>query len=324
MSWELFSGTGTPRRPEPTRERPEPKAYDRLPEMPPWRRAHRGDPPPYAMPDELRNAVNAALHLRRPLLLTGATGTGKSTLMAVLARELDLEPVLPWHITSKSVLGDGLFSYDSLDRLQDSDPGSARKPPVDHYITLGPLGTALASRHPRAVLIDEIDKSDLDLPGDLLNVLETGTFEIPQLVRARRLRDPGLPAPPPFRVRGYDGQEYDVGDGKVTVAPENFPVIVFTSNEERAFAPPFLRRCIRYKFKEPTEKTLIEIVSKHLAGEERLQAGAIADFAERLGRSDRLAVTQLLDLVHLVAGGRPEPIPEEELRKILFKPLTET
>src|ERR1041385_6641821 len=143
---------------------------------------------------EMIEAVNTALYLRRPLLVTGRPGNGKSSLIRAVALELRLGPVLRWSITSKSTLRDGLYLYDALGRLdetkrsQESQSGDLQKADdsdIGRFIELGPLGTALLpSNWPRALLIDEIDKSDLDLPNDLLNVFEEGEYTIPELARA--------------------------------------------------------------------------------------------------------------------------------------------
>ena len=136
--------------------------------------------------------VNLALHLRRPLLITGKPGVGKSTLAYAVAHELRLGPVLRWPITSRATLRDGLYPYDAIGRLHDAGIAGAAPdgpPPIGRYLRLGPLGTALLPwRRPRVLLIDEIDKSDLDLPNDLLNVFEEGEFGIPELARLGRRR----------------------------------------------------------------------------------------------------------------------------------------
>ncbi|MDW6057909.1 AAA family ATPase [Streptomyces sp. FXJ1.4098] len=140
--------------------------------------------------------MNAALYLRRPLLLTGRAGSGKSTVIRQIAAELGLGEVLHWHITSRSTLADALYRYDALGRIHAHNlrtvDGKAQTDGHDHgddigeFVQLGPLGTALLpGAPPRALLIDEIDKSDLDLPSDLLDVLERGGFEIPELARHR-------------------------------------------------------------------------------------------------------------------------------------------
>lgn len=165
-----------------------------------------------------KDVVNTALHLRRPLLITGKPGVGKSTLAYSIAADLDLGPVLHWPITSRTVLRDGLYLYDAIGRLQEAGleqlrtpgaaaavhPGAAARaaaaetaadpaafapdpgtgPSIARYLRLGPLGTALLPQdRPRVLLVDEIDKSDIDLPGDLLTVFEDGGFDIPELAR---------------------------------------------------------------------------------------------------------------------------------------------
>ncbi|GGV00438.1 ATPase AAA [Actinomadura cremea] len=345
MTWEIFTGDGEPRR----LEGKEHAWQGRLPDPPPWRAPRSADgedpPTPFVMTDALRQAINAALHLRRPLLLMGPAGMGKSSVVDVIARELELGPVLRWHITSKSVVTDGLYQYDALDRLHATQLARGRKQPrersahvsddppempgtgaaketrgpvdadeaaIERFIKLGPLGTALADRAPRAVLIDEIDKSDLDLPGDLLNVIEGLEFEIPPLLRNRGDE---------FRVRGADDGTYDVGGGKVRAA--EFPVIVFTSNSERTFPPPFLRRCVRFEMRKPGRELLTEIVQKHLQHVPDSARSEIGLFAAELESGTKLAINQLLELVHLMTGQNINGKELEELRELIVKSLTE-
>ncbi|MBE9070987.1 AAA family ATPase, partial [Leptolyngbya cf. ectocarpi LEGE 11479] len=138
-------------------------------------------------------AVNAALSLRRPLLITGRPGSGKTSLAYAIAYELKLGPVLMWPVTARSTLELGLYRYDAIARLQDAqlrkqkveaNESVEKEHSIGDYIQLGPLGTAfLPTPYPRVLLIDEIDKSDINLPNDLLHLLEEGKFEIPELIR---------------------------------------------------------------------------------------------------------------------------------------------
>ena len=318
MSWELFTGDGIPQR-----ARPEEAAWKQIPPLRPWRQRAAGGAPVFDMPDGLADAVNAALHLRRPLLLSGGPGSGKSTLVDLIAAELELGTVLRWHITSKSTLTEGLYEYDALGRLhatQTTDQqASASSVTLENFVTLGPLGTALAAKQVRALLIDEIDKSDLDLPGDLLNVMENGEFLIPVLARAKSGR--------PFRVRGADGGDagYEVDEDGV-LRREHFPVIVFTSNGERAFSPPFLRRCVRFEMPAPGKDRLARIVAAHLGDAAAShESDAITAFAERLGRHDPLAINQILEFVSLVTGDTaPGSEARKRLEEILLQELSGT
>ncbi|MEU9287373.1 ATPase [Streptomyces sp. NPDC048275] len=293
MTWQNFYvGDGTPRDVD-------------LGDPPPWRSfprpaLHREFQPPPG----LVKAVNAALVLRRPLLVTGAAGSGKSTVIEQVAQELKLGDVLRWHITSRSTLKEALYRYDALgrihaQRLAGPDGGDDIAP----FLQLGPLGTALLPvEHPRALLIDEIDKSDLDLPSDLLDVLERGEFEIPEL--ARYARDV-------VTVREWGGDASAPAHSPVEngfVRCTSFPFIVMTSNGERDFPAAFLRRCIRFTMPKPSVEELRKVVEAHLkidGGTRRSRAidPLIQTFVERLAAGESLAVDQLLNAAHLLTGG---------------------
>jgi MoxR-like ATPase len=278
------------------------------------------------------DAVNAALVLRRPLLLTGRPGSGKSSLIESVARELRLGRVLRWHITSSSTLTDALYRYDAIGRLHmhglrsapvraaaagaaaDVSPPAAA-PPIEDYLRLGPLGTALLpGPRPRALLIDEIDKSDIDLPNDLLNAFERGEFTIPELAR---LNEDTVR----IRVDG-DDRVYPITRGRVQCT--EFPFVVVTSNGERDFSAAFLRRCIRLRMPDPTVELLTEIVKAHL-GPEAAEASSqlITTFASRSEASRAYATDQLMNAIFLVTSAVP---PEGESRDrvvdLLLKQLT--
>ena len=266
-------------------------------------------------PEELE-AVNAALYLRRPLLVTGYPGTGKSTLAHAVAHELKLGRVLRWPVVSRTVLQEGLYRYDAIARLQDvqiaaggGTPGGA--PGIGKYIRLGPLGTALLpAARPRVLLVDELDKSDIDLPNDLLNVLEEGEFALPELERVADTE-------PEVQVLTDDGTKATVCGGRVRCRA--FPFIILTSNGERDFPAALLRRCIQLKLGPPGEKRLATMVRAHL-GEEaaRLGADLIREFLTR-SRSELVAADQLLNAIYLTHYAAPPS--REDLADLLIQRL---
>ncbi|MFG3053053.1 AAA family ATPase [Kitasatospora sp. NPDC048239] len=292
------------------------------------RSVHLGDPPPWRSfprpalhrqfrpPAGLIEAVNAALALRRPLLLTGAPGSGKSTVIEQVAAELTLGDVLRWHITSRSTLTEALYRYDALGRIHAQRlEGSTGSDDIAPFLQMGPLGTALLpAGRPRALLIDEIDKSDLDLPSDLLDVLERGEFEVPELARYRE---------EVVHVREWGGEaRHPVTKGRVRCS--GFPFIVMTSNGERDFPAAFLRRCIRYTMPEPTAEALHQIVAAHLEISDDLSDSVdtvVTGFVERLAAGESLAVDQLLNAVHLVTSASAPT--DEDVQAVLDLVLNE-
>ncbi|MFD3324122.1 AAA family ATPase [Streptomyces sp. NPDC058701] len=348
--WLIYRGVGEPH-----------DGIDALPDPPPWRdfdggpAAAAGGPAAAAdgnvarrlgahrqaaelhrpEPEELE-AINAALYLRRPLLVTGFPGTGKSTLAHAVAHELKLGRVLRWPVVSRTVLQDGLYRYDAIARLQDVQlaaggrlggaPGGGDAgggggghgrgagggvPGIGKYIRLGPLGTALLpTERPRVLLIDELDKSDIDLPNDLLNVLEEGEFTLPELERVADTE-------PEVRVLTDDGTKAVVRDGRVRCRA--FPFIILTSNGERDFPAALLRRCIQLKLGQPGEKRLATLVRAHL-GEEaaRLGADLIREFLTR-SQSELVAADQLLNAIYLTHHAAPPT--REDLADLLIQRL---
>ncbi|MEV6349950.1 ATP-binding protein [Actinoplanes sp. NPDC051851] len=306
-----------------------------LPPPPPWRRfdggpALRFDPDAYPTPaafavrarsyeadEETVNLVNAAIRLRRPLLVTGKPGMGKSTLAHSIAYELRLGPVLSWPVTSRSTLGEALYRYDAIGRLgagyEHRDGADA--PPIGRYLTLGPLGTALLPwERPRVLLVDELDKSDVDLPNNLLHVFEEGQYEILELTRLPESESD-------VRVLSADGLQVPIHRGRVTCRA--FPIVVITNNAEREFPPPFLRRCIRVDIPAPRPEALTRIVAGYFSGEHAADAAdLIREFIGLREHAD-LATDQLLNAIYLVAGAdAAPPSMRETLKTALLRELS--
>src|SRR5262245_4327236 len=263
--------------------------------------------------------VNAALYIRRPLLITGKPGTGKSSLIYSVAYELKLGKVLRWPITTRSTLKDALYQYDAIGRLQEADlirlRGETSIPDIGKYLRLGPLGTALLpSRRPRALLIDEIDKSDVDLPNDLLNIFEEGEYEIPELVRLKEQERE-------IKLRPYDAQDpVTIIEGRVRCF--HFPFIVMTSNGEREFPTPFLRRCIRLEIQQE-DSVFQEIVAEHLGAEVIEEAQPIITNFLNCREEQDLATDQLLNIIFLITrdNGPGDAQERKRLIKALLKEL---
>ena len=322
--WKLFNGSRTPR------------DIDNFPAPPPWRRFNGKLPEKdRKLPDDddlkrmaesgrgdkfksgkvVIEMVNAAIYLRRPLLVEGNPGTGKSSLIHAVAYELKLGDVLEWPINSRSTLKDGLYIYDAIGRLQEQQRTGADTH-IGAFMQLGPLGTALLPTiRPRALLIDEIDKSDLDLPNDLLNVFEKGEYYVPELQRLKRKE--------PVIIRDHTGkEEFSIENGYVKC--HEFPFVVLTSNGEREFPAPFLRRCLRLRMPDLEPEDLTEIVELHLGDEiARAAADLISDFDIRK-KEETLATDQLLNAIHLIKGNHGVDDKEERERLIaaLLKALT--
>lgn len=317
VTWSVYKGNG----------KVDDEAIASLPEAPPWRqfdKLDQGRAATFKAPPGVVQVVNAALYLRRPLLITGDPGTGKSSLAYAVAHELGLGQVLPWHINSRSSLLDGLYQYDAIARLRLAnlertagvDAGERKSEDIGRFIKLGPLGTAfVAEGRPRVVLIDEIDKSDIDLPNDLLHVLEDGQFEIAELTR-----DADQTPKVNVSVTGAS-ERVPVSHGRVSC--RLFPFIAITSNGERDLPPAFLRRCLRVDIAPPTKDDLRTIVEAHLNDRDKPKVEELLkSFDERRSKGALLATDQLLNAVFLIAG-RSSMTPEDRtlLENILLREL---
>ncbi|MBW4480038.1 MAG: MoxR family ATPase [Tolypothrix brevis GSE-NOS-MK-07-07A] len=291
--------------------------------------------------DEEVELVNAALYLRRPLLVEGQPGTGKTSLAYAIAHQLKLGKVLRWNITTRSTLTEGLYSYDAVGRLQSirkqnqdsqSSDNSTDKPEsneldsktdkqesnqaddIGKYVRLGAVCTALyqsQDKKPRVLLIDEIDKSDIDLPNNLLHIFEEGQFDIPELARIKKQQ-------PKVTVFTSENEEVDIEGGKIACSA--FPFVILTSNGERDFPPPFLRRCIRLTMPEPDSGRIKKIVQAHFQEDKDIlvKAKPIIEKYQELQKKGQLATDQLLNVIYLVTR---KDFPEMDKDKFVEKLL---
>jgi MoxR-like ATPase len=247
----------------------------------------------YVATDDLKLAVNAALALERPLLVKGEPGTGKTLLAEEVARALS-RPLYQWHIKSTTKAQQGLYEYDAVSRLRDSQLGDGRVGDIAHYIKRGVLWDAFTSETPAVVLIDEIDKADIEFPNDLL--------------------------------RELDRMEFFVYETHETVRARHRPLVVITSNNEKELPDAFLRRCFFHYIRFPDKDTMTEIVGVHFPGlKKALLAEALEvffDLREVPGLKKKPSTSELLDWLKLLLA---EDIPPEALRssdkKVVVPPL---
>lgn len=278
----------------------------------------------FIAPQNAIEVVNAALYLRRPLLVTGRPGTGKSSLAYAVAHELGLGEVLKWPITTRTTLEEGLYRYDAIARLRESQRKKRKEEEeipedIGKFIQLGPLGTALIPssppNKPRILLIDEIDKSDIDLPNNLLNVFEDGEFDIPELIRIKEQTQRGVTVETYYRKQEND-RTYTVPQGQVKAS--TFPFVIMTSNGEREFPPAFLRRCLRLEMPNPDETALKDIVQQHLGAETKQHQEKMNELIKQFltyrdTQERNLATDQLLNAIYLLTQKNTPTEPEKKV-----------
>ena len=237
----------------------------------------------YVATDDLKVAVNAAIVLERPLLVKGEPGTGKTVLAEEVARALDA-PLLTWHIKSTTKAQQGLYEYDAVSRLRDSQLGDPRVSDISNYIKRGKLWDAFTSEKRPVLLIDEIDKADIEFPNDLLLELDRMEFHV-----------------------------YETGE---TIKAKQRPIIMITSNNEKELPDAFLRRCFFHYIKFPDIDTMNAIVEVHFPDiKKRLVQEAMKIFFEVRdvpGLKKKPSTSELLDWLKLLLN---EEMTVEQLRE---------
>lgn len=223
----------------------------------------------YVASDELQEVVNVSLAIGRPLLLKGEPGTGKTLLAKSIAQSLG-RPLLRWNIKSTTKAVEGLYVYDTVQRLNDSRFGGGDVGNIKHYIKMGKLGEAFTAAEPVVLLIDEIDKADLEFPNDLLAELDEMRFSIPET--------------------------------KEEIAAKQRPMVVITSNSEKELPDAFLRRCVFHFIEFPNEDMMRKIVKVHFPDlEKKMVEAAMKKFYEVRSRpslSKKPSTSELIDWVH--------------------------
>jgi MoxR-like ATPase len=238
----------------------------------------------YIATKDLQVAVNAAITLERPLLVKGEPGTGKTLLAHEIALALGL-PLITWHVKSTSTAQQGLYEYDAVSRLRDSQLGDARVKEIRNYIVPGKLWEGFTSDGTCVLLIDEIDKADIEFPNDLLLEL--------------------------------DRMEFFVYETKETIRAKHRPIVLITSNNEKELPDAFLRRCFFHYIRFPDKETMKQIVDVHFPNiHEALMREALEvffQFREVQGLKKRPSTSELIDWIKLLMA---ENIPSEVLAKL--------
>ena len=237
----------------------------------------------YVASEDLTVAVNAAVTLQRPLLVKGEPGTGKTELARQVAASLNL-PLIEWHVKSTTKAQQGLYDYDAVSRLRDSQLGDARVHDVRNYICKGKLWQAFEAQARVVLLIDEIDKADIEFPNDLLQELDRMEFHV-----------------------------YETGE---TITARHRPVVIITSNNEKDLPDAFLRRCFFHFIRFPDAETLAAIVRVHFPDiKDRLLAAALTQFfevRETAGLKKKPSTSEVLDWLKLLLA---EDLTPEDLRR---------
>ena len=247
----------------------------------------------YISTDDLTLAVNAAVTLQRPLLIKGEPGTGKTMLAEEVAKALKL-PIFEWHIKSTTKAQQGLYEYDAVSRLRDSQLGDPRVHDIHNYIVQGTLWQAFDSDTPVVLLIDEVDKADIEFPNDLL--------------------------------RELDRMEFYVYETRELIKTKHRPIVFITSNNEKELPDAFLRRCFFHYIRFPDRETMEKIVAVHYPGiKKTLLREALEVFFEVRdvpGLKKKPSTSELLDWLKLLLA---EDLPAEALRskdkKTIIPPL---
>ena len=244
----------------------------------------------YVSTDDLTLAVNAAITLQRPLLVKGEPGTGKTMLAIQVAKALKL-PLLEWHIKSTTKAQQGLYEYDAVSRLRDSQLGDPRVHDIHNYIVRGMLWQALTADSPVVLLIDEIDKADIEFPNDLL--------------------------------RELDRMEFYVYETRELIKARHRPIVFITSNNEKELPDAFLRRCFFHYIRFPDKETMERIVGVHFPGlKKSLLREAMEVFFEVRevpGLKKKPSTSELLDWLKLLLAEdiAPEVLRESSTKKSL-------
>ncbi|MGB3627195.1 MAG: MoxR family ATPase [Henriciella sp.] len=237
----------------------------------------------YVATEDLRVAVNAAIALERPLLVKGEPGTGKTVLAIEVAKALGV-PLIEWHIKSTTKAQQGLYEYDAVSRLRDGQMGDERAKDVSNYIKKGKLWEAFTAKERPILLIDEIDKADIEFPNDLLQELDRMEFYV------------------------YETDE--------TIKAKQRPIVIITSNNEKELPDAFLRRCFFHFIKFPDEQTMNEIIDVHYPGiKQKLVKDALTTFysmREVPGMKKKPSTSELLDWLKLLMN---EDVDLETLRE---------